>query len=64
VAFSPGGATLASGSTDTTIRLWPIEPQGSVPQRACTIANRNLTHQEWSQYLLDLPYHKTCADAP
>lgn len=31
---------------------------------ACRIANRNLTRQEWRQYLGDLPYQKTCPGLP
>ena len=32
--------------------------------RACRMANRNLTKAEWRQYLGDLPYRKTCPDLP
>jgi len=28
--------------------------------RACTIAGRNLTMEEWQLYLSEIPYHKTC----
>jgi hypothetical protein len=31
---------------------------------ACRIANRNLTREEWRQYLGDLPYQPICPGLP
>lgn len=62
-AFSPDGRTLASASTDGTVRPRPMTV-GAWTERACRIANRNLTRAEWRQYLGDLPYQKTCPDLP
>jgi WD40 repeat protein len=59
IAFAPDGRTLASGSQDSTIVLWDVGVKGW-RQLACRTANRNLTRQEWQQYLGDEPYHKTC----
>jgi WD40 repeat protein len=63
VAFSPDGQHLASGSTDSTVWLWDVDLH-SWQQRACGIANRNLTPEEWRKYLSDQPYRKTCPDLP
>lgn len=63
MALSPDGHTLAVGTYDTsgTVNLWRLDLT-PWPIRACTIANRNLTAEEWQQYLGDEPYGKTCAD--
>ena len=63
MALSPDGHTLAVGTFDTsgTVNLWRLDLT-PWPIRACTIANRNLTAEEWQQYLGDEPYGKTCAD--
>ena len=76
VTFSPDGrllATVGGGSpsdgywqdntTNNTVQLWDIDSV-SLARPACQIANRNMTLQEWRQYLGDLPYQKTCAGLP
>jgi hypothetical protein len=67
VAFSPDGASLALQSDDqhqTQITIWDT----SVPSwlaRACRVAGRNLTHEEWTQYVgPEQPYERTCPEWP
>ncbi len=42
---------------------WNVNPL-SWFARACQMANRNLTEQEWRTYMDDKLYHKTCQDIP
>nr|MDP9333232.1 hypothetical protein [Actinomycetota bacterium] len=58
------GETFAGTTGPNEIVRWDL----SVPswqQQSCTIANRNLTTAEWTQYVGTFAaYEKTCADFP
>jgi hypothetical protein len=54
---------LATASYDKTVRIWNLDPR-NWQQRACSIANRNLTREEWRKYMGAQPYRKTCPDLP
>ena len=60
VAFSPDGKLLAASDRGETLWLW----DGGALQwiaRACRIANRPLSRDEWSRYVPDEPYRRTCS---
>lgn len=64
VAMSPDGqrfaATGENGSTPVidVMQIWPADPAAA----ACAHVGRNLTREEWHEYLGDEPYRLTCPD--
>lgn len=59
LAFNPDGTLLASAGGMDQIRLWELDPQTWL-QRACEIANRSMTEEEWSTFISNEPYQETC----
>jgi WD40 repeat protein len=63
-AFSPDGRFLAVGGFDTLAMLWDVDVR-TWRGRACQIAGRNLTGEEWKTYLpAGTPYRPTCPQWP
>jgi WD40 repeat protein len=58
-AFDPTGHTLATGFQDGTVLLWDVDP-ASWRVRACAVAGRPLTPQEWQDLLPGRPYQPSC----
>ena len=63
VAFSPDGKMIVSGGDDGIARVWYWYPENLI-DLACTRLTRNLTREEWKQYLGDEPYRATCPNLP
>jgi WD40 repeat protein len=59
-AFSPDSSTLYV-STFETIYAFDVAPSALIA-RACAIAGRTLTVDEWNRYLPDRPYEDPCLD--
>jgi WD40 repeat protein len=69
VAFSPDGRTLASASSDHSILVRDVtlleeRDLAAWQARACRIANRNITPEEWTRYMGSASYHATCESVP
>lgn len=63
VRFSPNGRTLLTGSVEGTAVVW-LWKTDDLQAEACRRLTRNLTEDEWRQYLGDEPYRKTCPNLP
>jgi WD40 repeat protein len=63
MSFPPDDNTLATSYGRGQIVFWNINPD-SWQRRACETAGRNLTRDEWRQYLGTRPYQKTCSQWP
>lgn len=59
MAFSPDGHLLATGSEDRTANVWDMGV-ASWQRHLYDLAGRNLTRQEWDEFLPERPYQKTC----
>ncbi len=51
-----------SPNTDV-LSIWDLSVSGWI-RRACDLAGRNLTRQEWSEYVGAEPYQRTCPNFP
>jgi WD40 repeat protein len=63
VVFTHDGRHLWTAGVDSAVSAWDLEP-GRWLARACELAGRNLTQDEWRQYLPERPYRQTCAQFP
>jgi WD40 repeat protein len=58
-SFVSGGRSVVVVSARGTAWLWDVDPS-DWEMRACGMAGRSLTQQEWQQLIPDRPYHATC----
>lgn len=63
LAIDPDSPTFYLGTFDDTAQVWRL-PLVVWQDWACDVANRNLTPEEWRQYLHNEVYEKTCPDLP
>ncbi|MCU0496750.1 MAG: TIR domain-containing protein [Anaerolineae bacterium] len=59
LAIQPDGQTISAGLNDGRVAFWNINAD-EWRLRACQIANRNLTPEEWVRFMPDKPYRETC----
>jgi WD40 repeat protein len=59
VTFSPDSASLATSGADGTVILWDMDPE-RVARNICGTVSRNLTEEEWAQFIPELPRRDTC----
>lgn len=61
IFFSSDGNTLISASRNEVI-LWDVNSDSWI-EKACRIAGRNFTQEEWKQFVgEEVPYHLTCEE--
>jgi WD40 repeat protein len=64
VGFSPDNKYVVSGSDDGTTHMWIWQPEDLILD-ACLRMPRNLTREEWKQYIGDaMPYQAVCTNLP
>jgi hypothetical protein len=55
--FLPGGNEVLDVSSTGNGVIWNVNPS-TWKARACEVAHRNLTGQEWTEYLENATYHQ------
>jgi WD40 repeat protein len=60
IDLSPDGRELLMTAADGRGAIWDVDPK-SWAERACALANRTLTPEEWEEFLPGRPYEPACA---
>ena len=61
--FDGGGNDVTIASYDGRVYRWDTSPARAL-DHACQMAGRNLSAEEWSQFLPDQPFRKICPQFP
>jgi WD40 repeat protein len=57
--LTPNGQLLLAVNANGQGSLWPVS-LAALEHHACTVAGRNLTHDEWSQFITGYTYSQVC----
>jgi WD40 repeat protein len=57
--FATDGLTIATVSNDFTAMVWNVDPEHAA-RRVCALVGRDITPEEWSELVPDLPYRQVC----
>ena len=60
IDLSPDGRQLLMTHGNGQGAVWDVDPE-SWKRRACALANRTLTREEWEEFLPGRPYEPACA---
>ena len=60
IDLSPDGRHLLETHGNGQGAVWDVDPE-SWERRACDLANRTLTREEWEEFLPGRPYEPACA---
>lgn len=63
VSFSSDGRYILTLGKNHPLQMWSWKPEDLI-EEACTRLTRNLTYDEWKQYIPDEPYTEVCKNLP
>jgi len=61
--YTPDGSNIVVVYSDGSAALWPVSVRGWM-DHACAVARRNFTQEEWSRFVPNQPYQRTCPSLP
>jgi class 3 adenylate cyclase/WD40 repeat protein len=61
--YTPDGSNIVVIYGDGSAALWPVSVR-AWEDHACAVARRNFTQEEWSRFVPNQPYQRTCPNLP
>jgi hypothetical protein len=61
--YTPDGSNIVVVYSDGSAAVWPVSVRGWM-DHACSVARRNFTQEEWSRFVPNQPYQRTCPSLP